>query len=153
MHEKEIKNFIEALQLAKNRFYVDAIQKFQNVVDEFPESDLADDALYNLALCYYEMNQFYKSIEVIENMIQKYPDATITALENSNEFGKTAAKGYYLIFQCHIGLGNIEKAKSYLPILDKYPNTYVIKDSLKYSFRLIADNALETFEQINNKEK
>lgn len=152
MHEKEIKNFIEALQLAKNRFYVDAIQKFQNVVDEFPESDLADDALYNLALCYYEMNQFIKSIEVIEEMIRNYPDATITALENSNEFGKTAAKGYYLIFQCYIGLGDIEKAKSYLTILEQFPNTYVIKDSVKYTFRVIADNALKTFNQIIKKE-
>ena len=149
MHEKEIQYFTEALQLAQRKFYVDAIHKFHNLVDEFSDSDLADDALYNIALCYYEMNQFQKSIEVLEEMIQKYSDATITALENSNEFGKTAAKGYYLILQCYIGLGDIKKAKTFIQILEKYPDTYVIKDSEKHSFSLIAKNALNTYAKID----
>ena len=122
MHEKEILYFTDAFQLTHEKCYVDAIHKFQKLVDDFPESDLADDALYNIGLCYYEMNQFQKSIEVLEEMIDKYPDATITALENGNEFGKTSAKAYYLIVQCYIGLDNIKKAESYIPILKQYRN-------------------------------
>ena len=69
MHEKEILYFTEAFQLTHEKCYLDAIHKFQNLVDEFPASDLADDALFNIGLCYYEMNQFQKSIEVLEEMI------------------------------------------------------------------------------------
>ena len=145
MHEKEILYFTNAFQLAQEKFYVDAIHKFQGLIDDFPESDLADDAMYNIGLCYYEMNQFQKSIEVLEKMIEKYPEATITALENGNEFGKTAAKAYYLIVQCYIGLNNIQKAESYIPILENYTNTYVIKDSVKISFAQIAKESIETF--------
>lgn len=145
MHEKEILYYTDAFQLAQEKFYVDAIHKFQGLVDEFPESDLADDAMYNIGLCYYEMNQFQKCIDVLIGMIEKYPNATITALENGDEFGKTAAKAYYLIVQCYIGLGDIQKAESYIPILEKYTNTYVIKGSVKISFAQLAEESIETF--------
>ena len=148
MHKKEILYFTEAFQLVQEKCYLDAIHKFQDLVNDFPESDLADDALYNIGLCYYEMNQFQKSIEVLEEMIEKYPDATITALENGNEFGKTAAKAYYLIVQCYIGLGDIQKAETYFPILEEYSGTYVVRNSEKYSFAQLAKDAIETFKRL-----
>jgi len=151
MHEKEIQYFLEAFQLAKEQFFVDAIQIFQKLVDDFPESDLADDALYDIGFCYYEMNQFQKSIEVLEKMVRKYPDGTITTLENSNEYGKTAAKAYYLIVQCNIGLGNIQKAESYLPILEKYTDTYVLIKSEKTYFAQLAKDAINAFMKLKDR--
>ncbi|MDP6396428.1 MAG: tetratricopeptide repeat protein [Candidatus Marinimicrobia bacterium] len=145
MHEQEILLFTEAFKAAQEKFYVDAIHKFQKLVNDFPESDLADDAMYNIGLCYYEMNQFQKCIEVLEEMIDKYPDATITALENGNEFGKTAAKAYYLIVQCNIGLGDIQKAESNIPILENFTNTYVVKNSEKFSFAQLAEEAIQKY--------
>ena len=143
MHEKEIQYFTEAFQLTQDEFFVDAIHIFQKLVDEFPESDLADDALYNIGLCYFEMNQLQKSIEVLKEMIEKYPDATITALENANEFGKTVAKAYYLIVLCYIGLNDIQKAESFIPILKEYNDSYVIKNGQKVTFEEIADGSIK----------
>ena len=153
MHEKEILYFTEAFQLTQEKCYVDAIHKFQKLVNDFPDSDLADDAMYNIGLCYYEMNQFQKSIEILEEMIEKYPDATITALENGSEFGKTAAKAYYLIVQCCIGLGDIQKAETYIPILEEYTNTYVVRNSEKYSFEQLAKDAINTYDKLIRGEK
>lgn len=48
MHAKEIQYFTEGLNLAKYEFYLDAIHKFNMLIDEFAQSDLADDALYNV---------------------------------------------------------------------------------------------------------
>ena len=152
MHEKEILYFTDAFQLAQEKFYVDAIHKFQELVNNFSESDLADDAMYNIGLCYYEMNQFQKSIEILEEMIEKYPDTTITALENSNEFGKTSSKAYYLIVQCYIALGNINNAESYIPLLEKDTNTYILKDSVKFSFAQLARDAIDKYMEIKNNE-
>tara|TARA_B100001971_G_C18220868_1_gene557105 strand:- start:948 stop:1406 length:459 start_codon:yes stop_codon:yes gene_type:complete len=148
MHEKEIQFFTEAFKLAQENFYVDAIHKFQELVNDYPESDLADDAMYNIGLCYYQMNQFQKCVDVLEKMIEKYPDATITALENGNEFGKTAAKAYYLIVQCYIGLGDIQKAGSFIPILENYTDSYVMKDSEKSSFAMLSKEVIKTYIQI-----
>ena len=145
MHEKEISYFTEAFQLAGEQCYVDAITKFQHLIKNFPDSDLADDAMYNTGLCYYEMSQFEKSIQILEDLIVRYPNATITALENGNEFGRTAAKAYYLIVQCYIGLGDVEKSKTYIPKLEEYTNTYVLRNSEKYFFAELAKDAIDMY--------
>ena len=36
------------------------MNQFNALIDEFPDSDLADDALLNTGICYYAMNQFEK---------------------------------------------------------------------------------------------
>ena len=148
MHEKEIQYFTKAFQLAHDKFYLDAINQFNTLIDEFPDSDLADDAFLNIGFCYYEMNQFDKSIETLNYLIQHYPEATISALNDSNEYGKTAAKAYYLIVQCYIGLGDIEKAKTYIPIIDGYSDSYVVTKDGNSSFSELAEQAIQTYTSI-----
>ena len=150
MHEKELQYFTEAFQLAHDKFYLDAITHFNKLIDEFPDSDLADDALLNIGLCYYTMSQFEKSIEISNYLIQHYPEATISALNDGNEFGKTAAKAYYLIVQCYIGLGDIEKAKTYIPIIDTYTETYVETKDGNSSFSELAEQAIQTYTSIKS---
>ena len=57
------------------------------IINEFPKSDFADDAMYNIGLCYYEMNQFQKCVETLEEMIekigQKFVQNWYTKLENN----------------------------------------------------------------------
>jgi|TARA_B110000967_G_C18883043_1_gene562229 tetratricopeptide (TPR) repeat protein len=148
VHEKEIQYFAEAFQLANDKFYIDAIHQFNKLVAEFPDSDLSDDALLNIGLCYYSMSQFEKSIESLNHVIQLYPDATISTLNDSNEYGKTAAKAYYLIVQCYIGLGDIEKAKTYIPIIDGYNGTYVVTEDGNSSFSELAEKAIQLYVSI-----
>jgi len=152
MHEKEIQYFTEAFQLAQDKFYVDAMHEFNKLVDEFPESDLADDALLNVGLCYYEMNQFAQAIEILEHVIVLHPEATISVIGGGNEFGRTAGKAYYLIVQCYIGLGNIKKAESYIPILRNYPKKYIKNEYGKITFDKLAEESIKTFYNITNKE-
>ena len=109
MHEQETFYFIEAIKLARDNFYIDAIKKFKRLIDEFPDSDLADDAEYNIAFCYYEMNQFEKAISCLNKLIQNYPEADITSLKNNNEFGKISAKAYLLMVNCYLALNQIGK--------------------------------------------
>ena len=94
-----------------------------------------------------------KCNEVLEEMIEKFPNATITALENGNEFGKTSAKAYYLIVQCYIGLDDIQKAESYIPVLEKYTNTYVVINSEKFSFAQLAKELITKYNLISCKNK
>lgn len=149
MHDEEIISFTDSIQLAQNKFYVDAIHKFQGLIDKYPESDLADDAMFNIALCYYEMCQFQKSIDTIEAMIEKYPESTISALEGANEFGKTAAKGYYLIIQCYIGLSDVDKAKSYLENVKAFDSSYIMQGEEKLTFYDLSINAIDTYNEIS----
>ncbi len=148
MHEQEIIYFSDALKLAKGDFLIDAIEKFKKLIAEFPNSDLADDAMYNIALAYFNMGQFEKAIEELRSLIGKYPNGTITALDNTREFGKTAAKAYYLIVNCYIGLGQIDKAKETLSKLGQYTDSYVEKDGKKITFDEMAKKSIEVYKSI-----
>lgn len=151
MHEKEIIYFSEALKLAKGDFFIDAVEKFKKLIEEFPNSDLADDAMYNIALSYFNMDQFEKAIEELKLLINKYPNGTIAALDNTKEFGKTAAKAYYLIVNCYLGSGQVDKAKETLSKLGQYTDSYVEKNGKRMTFDQLAKKSIEVYNSIKEK--
>tara|TARA_B110000046_G_scaffold173791_1_gene196801 strand:+ start:845 stop:1288 length:444 start_codon:yes stop_codon:yes gene_type:complete len=143
MHDKEISIFTEGLKQAQDEFFIDSIEVFHKLIDAYPDSELADDALYNIGLCYFKMNQPVKSIEFFNKVINNYPDATISILDGGKEFGKTAAKCYFAIVNCHLAMGDLEKAQA-VNIAD-YPNSYVVAENGKQSFEDLANNAIKTY--------
>ncbi len=148
MHEKEIQLFTNAIQMAKDEFYLDAIQKLEQLIKEFKDSELVDDAYYNIGLCYFNMNQFERAIELFQKVIHQYPDATISILDGGNEFGKTAAKCHYATMNCFIGMGRMDLALDILNALDDYPDSYAVVDSgEKKTFKELAEKALNIYKQ------
>ena len=139
MYDKSIQYFTDGLKLVQKEFYLDAINKFQILIDEYPDSDLADDSLFNIGLCYFKMKQLELAIEVFNQVIINYPDATISPLENANEFGKTEAKCRFGIFQCFLLLGNQDKAKKQIEKLNKFnQNSYIKVEGKKITFLELA---------------
>ncbi|MDA0765079.1 MAG: tetratricopeptide repeat protein, partial [Proteobacteria bacterium] len=61
--------FTQALKFAQDEFYLDAATQFQKLIDEFPDSELSDDAQYNIGLCYFTINNFQKAIDSFEIVI------------------------------------------------------------------------------------
>ena len=146
MHDKEIQYFSEGINLAKDEFYLDSINKFKMLIDEYSQSDLADDALYNVGLCYFKMKQFEQAIETFNQVITNYPDATISALDNGNEFGLTAAKCFYGILSSHLALGDLDKADLVIKELKPFnANTYVIVNDEKKSYEMLSNELLTKF--------
>ena len=146
MHDKEIQYFTEGLNLAKDEFYLDSINKFKMLIDEYPLSDLADDALYNIGLCYFKMKQFEQSIETFNQVITNYPDATISVLDNGNEFGLTAAKCHYGIFLSNLAFGNIDKAETAIKELKPFnASTYIIINKENRSYESLANELLKKY--------
>jgi tetratricopeptide (TPR) repeat protein len=146
MHEKEIQLFTNAIQMANDEFYLDAIKTLEQLVENFKDSELVDDALYNIGLCYFNMNQFERAIELFQKVIHQYPEATISILDGGNEFGKTAAKCHYATMNCFLGLGREDLALDILNALDNYPNSYLTTESGdKLTFKELAEKALEIF--------
>lgn len=148
MHEKEIEYFSNGLKFAKDKFIIDAISHFQSLIDEFPKSDLADDAMYNIALLYYNINQFQQSINSLENLIEEYPDGVISTMDIANEVGSIVEKAKYLLVQNYLGLDHIKSAeKTFNNMLDN-KETYILEnDQKKYYFNLAKD-AIELYKEI-----
>ncbi len=148
MHNKEIELFKEALKNAKNEFYLDSIGSFNELIRLYPESDLVDDAYFNIGLCYFEMNHFIKAIEIYNVVINDYPDSTISSLEGRGESGKTAAKCHYAILNCFLALNELKEAIKELEKAKDYPETFVICEGNRITFYQLAMQALKTYNQI-----
>ncbi|MGC6419721.1 MAG: tetratricopeptide repeat protein [Chitinophagales bacterium] len=147
MHNKEIQLFTKAIQLAKDEFYLDAIPILHRLIEDFNDSELVDDALYNIGLCYFNMNQFEKAIEFFQEVITQHPCATISILDGGNEFGKTAAKCYYAILNCFLGMGKLNEAMEIVSSLDEYNETYIVINDKKNSYKELAVRAIELYKQ------
>lgn len=144
MNNKEIELFKEALNSASNEFYIESINSFNNLIHLFPESDLVDDAYFNIGLCYFRMNHFEQAIDSYNIVINDYPDSTISDLEFS-ESGKTAAKCHYAILNCYLALNLLEEAKSELEKAKKYDKSFVIHEGQEISFYNLCQRAIHTF--------
>ena len=145
MHDKEITLFTNGLKFAQDEFFLDSINEFQMLVNEYPDSELTDDALYNIGLCYFHVGQFEKSIGFFEKVINDYPEATISILDGGNEFGKTSAKCYYAIVNCYLAMSNIDKAKENVILSKNFPNSYILIDEKKKTFSDLSENAINTY--------
>jgi tetratricopeptide (TPR) repeat protein len=142
---KGLKNFSETIELIKNGWYLDAIKILKRLIKEYPNSDFIKDALYNISLCYYETHQFKKAISNLKKIIKNYPDAPITESKFHNEHGKIIAKSYYLLINCYIGIKDIKQAVNIIPLIEKYNDSYVVKDNKKITYLQLAKKALSTY--------
>lgn len=148
MHKKEIQLFTEALQLAKDEFYLDAIEQLNVLIKSFKESELIDDALYNIGLCYFKMNQFEQAINFFKIIIEEHPEGLISVLDGGNEFGKTAAKSWFGILNCHLANGRVHDAQVAVQELERFPDSVVINNNNeKLTFHSLAQRALKTYEK------
>lgn len=149
MHKLEVELFVKALNNAKDEFYFDSINDFKKLINDYPDSELCDDALYNIGLCYFELKQFSTAIETFEKVINYYPESTISILEGGHEFGRTAAKAYYGIVNCYLANGNILKAESIVDYLDDYEDSYVTLDNdNKTSYKKLCKDLINNFKNL-----
>ena len=134
MRDIEIQLFSDGMNLAKDEFFLDAIANMNELIIKFPDSELVDDAIYNIGLCYFN------------KCINEYPNGTISVLTGGNEYGNTAAKCYYAIMNCQLALGKIDDAKITLAKLSAYKDSYVEQENReKISYENLASKALQIF--------
>lgn len=67
-----------SLLLYKKEQFEEALNGFKSFVNEYPKSDLADNAQYWIGECYMSMKQYEQAILAFETVIKKYPDANKT---------------------------------------------------------------------------
>ena len=148
MRDKEIQLFSDGVNFAKEEFFLDAIANMNELILLFPDSELIDDAIYNIGLCYFNMNQFDKAITYFIKCTQEYPDGTISVLTGGNEYGNTSAKCWYAIMNCYLALGKIIEAQKAHDKLKDYSDSYVQQeDGEKITFQKLASNAYKIFSE------
>jgi len=146
MHQEEIILFSEAQNFSRDEFYFDAIEAFSNLIAKYPDSELTDDAFFNIGLCYFQLNQFENAIKNFNRVIDDFPDATISILDGGKEFGRTSAKCYYAIINCYLGLKKFDEIQVVLQKLDSYDDSYVkINNEEKVTFKQLAEKSINLY--------
>ena len=120
--------FKEAVELLNDGFYFDGINKFNELIKLDPKGDLADDAQFNIGLCYLKMNIPKQAIEHFEKVISDYPDSTIAYSDENKEYGRTPAKAYLGLINCYLQLGNQDKTQECLSALSEFEDSYVLQE-------------------------
>ena len=75
--ESEFTTYIRGLKHAKQMKYETAISDFEGLLQHTPQSNLADDAYFQLAELYIKLANYDKAIETYENLIKKYPESDL----------------------------------------------------------------------------
>ncbi len=130
-YEKELQDFQEGKLKVEpvapkfpRRNYNKAITIYDLILIRFPESDLADDALYNKAYLLREMGDEEASQAVYQELIDKYPESNYTAEAYMHQ-------GEYY-FQPRLGQGREETIRNLNKAAQMYKNILKFKDSPRY---------------------
>ena len=126
MESPALVKFRQAVTLAADNLIVEAAGAFREVVEAWPEDDLADDALYNVGACYLAMNQFGRATDTFREVIERYPDATIHSANGRSEVGRTAAKAWLGMVAASLGVGDVDGARKACDELGAYPDSKVV---------------------------
>lgn len=90
------------------------------------QDELADDALFNVGICFLNMRLYHDAVAYFTKVIQGYPQATIAAVGGAPEFGRTAAKAHYGRLRAHLALGDRPAAEKDLEALKDFKDSYVL---------------------------
>ncbi len=100
----------KAMSYLKDGDYDRASGLFLYVVQSFPDSDLADNALYWTGECYYATHNYKDAIKYFQMVIDKYPD------------GNKVPDSMLKIGLAYLKMGNMDKAREYLNmVINNYP--------------------------------
>ena len=87
-----------------------AISRFQEFINIFPSSDLADNAFYWIGESYYAQEDFERAISSFLNLVDRYPD------------GNKVPDGLFKIGLSYIRMNSPAKAREFLTrVMDNYP--------------------------------
>lgn len=99
------------LDLSKGNYQL-AIQGFQQFLEKFPQSDLADNVQYWIGEVYYAQRDNQKAIEEFKKVIENFSK------------GDKVAVALVKIGYCHFNLGDQASGKKYLRIvIERFPNS------------------------------
>jgi outer membrane protein assembly factor BamD len=111
-----------------------AIDELENFIDAYPKSDLVDDAMYLVALCYLDQapraerdqRNTVKAIDELEFLLKEYPASNVSreAGESLAEARAKLAHKEYLSGKLYLGLEYFRAARIYFDlVLDEYSDT------------------------------
>lgn len=149
MADDQVAKFGKAAADAAKGFYLEALSQFREIIDADPRGNLADDAAYNISICYLRTGQLTNAAVQCEKVLSEYPDSMIAQFAGSKEFGRTGAKALLALVNISVASGDKSKANGYLERLREYADSYIVEVDAhgaerRVSFVELAERLLES---------
>lgn len=139
----------EAIGFFRQGKYLEAETAFRNFITDFPESDLADNACYNLACIYLRREDYWKALQWMDFLLDKYPesDAAQVAKDEKIEVMRELKIGpkempYEVYLKGKLLLGeekDAEAEKTFFDFIERFPGSDLI-DNAHYNLAVIFKN-------------
>lgn len=125
--------YAQVLDLQEKQQWEDVVKTYENLVKTYPNSERADEHLYNLGMAYaHNVKKFHKAIETWESLIEKHPTSRL--ITNTK----------FMIGYCYANdIKDLDKAReSYQKFLDEYPEHELV-ESVKWELEHLGQDISE----------
>jgi tol-pal system protein YbgF len=114
--DDEKRVYDDAFAALRDGRYAESARRFQGFLEQFPEGELADNALYWLGESYYVTQNYRIALETFENLLSRFPDSA------------KAPDALLKIGYCHYELKDWPQAEAVLSdVVRRYPDQTVGK--------------------------
>jgi len=114
----------EALHTYRSRHFIEAIQKFESLLDSDSNNSLSDNCQYWIGECYYGLGRYEEAILSFEKVF---------SFSNSNKDDDAQLK----LGLCQLRLKNSEKAKEeFQKLIDNYPTSEYVSVAKRFITQL-----------------
>jgi tetratricopeptide (TPR) repeat protein len=141
--DETVRRFEHALLLTTRNMILDAAAEFREIVERWPDHDLADDALYNLGSCWLALGQYGRAAETFREILRRYPDAQIHDSDNAGEQGRTGAKALLGLLAANLGRGDVEQARVAADMLSEYTDSFIARPGVTRTYYEIGQSLLQ----------
>ncbi|MFH1868051.1 MAG: outer membrane protein assembly factor BamD [Candidatus Omnitrophota bacterium] len=123
-------------------FYREAQEAFEKIVEDYPDSDVAADAKFQVAFCAsvasgksgYDQELTEEAIREFEEFANQHPDSELVkdALDEKRQLVDKRANSYFKIAKFYERVGKYESASLYYnKIMEEFPQASVLPDSVE----------------------
>jgi len=105
--------YAQVLDFQEKQQWDDVIKSYEQLIKQYPESEKADEHLYQLGMTYaHNAKEFHKAIETWERLVETYPDSRLV----------TNTK--FMIGYCYANdIKDLDKARTaYEKFIEEYPD-------------------------------
>jgi tol-pal system protein YbgF len=111
----EMAHFTEADSLLQTEQYVEAFKSFDSFVNTYPQSEMADQAMYRLGFSQFSIKNYQLAIGTQEKLLKLYPDSP------------KAAEAMMNIGDSQIQLGRVKGAKAtFRNLIKQHPDSELV---------------------------
>lgn len=147
---QNVDSFKKALLLMGEEYYAEAISELKLFLNSNPHENIRDGVLYNIALCYLLIKDIAEAKKYFNEIINTYPQATISLFESDTEEGLTAAKCRYGLVLCALLENKRDEALTLIEQMKADDFSGVKIDGNKITFYQLALQQLDAHTALQN---